>query len=475
MTRILSDHTSFFDLFFRTIDPLIVILTGLFIFYFVPSLQFYTLLKELTLYSIGLMVLIFPVCRCHGARLIYNIFLELLVVTLAWLVILIFSNIIIMLLAKENLRAQLWPYGLFQTRAFWIWGCSCWSAMLITRLIAGISLRYFWYIDRDSRTAVILGGGEIGRKLLQKLGKSRWLVSEVKGFFDDDTQKIGQTSGGIRVLGNLDCVVDYVKKNNIGKVFIALPMRYETRIQEIIRELNDTTADVFLVVDIFNFHILRLSLMEIGGLPLVNLHSLPLSLYRNRLLKWMEDKILASIILILISPLMILIAIIIKLTSSGPVLFKQRRYGINGEPFVLYKFRTMTVCEDGARVVQAKKNDPRVTFFGSFLRKTSLDELPQFINVLQGRMSIVGPRPHAVAHNEMYRKLIQSYMLRHKVKPGITGWAQVNGLRGEIDTMEKLQKRVEYDLYYISNWSLWFDLRIILLSIVKGFVSENAY
>ena len=172
---------------------------------------------------------------------------------------------------------------------------------------------------------------------------------------------------------------------------------------------------------------------------------------------------------------MILIAIIIKLTSPGPVLFKQQRYGINGEPFVIYKFRTMTVCEDGARVVQAKKNDPRVTVFGAFLRKTSLDELPQFINVLQGRMSIVGPRPHAVAHNEMYRKLIQSYMLRHKVKPGITGWAQVNGLRGEIDTMEKLQKRVEYDLYYISNWSLWFDLRIILLSIVKGFVSENAY
>ncbi|RME08664.1 MAG: exopolysaccharide biosynthesis polyprenyl glycosylphosphotransferase, partial [Bacteroidetes bacterium] len=168
-------------------------------------------------------------------------------------------------------------------------------------------------------------------------------------------------------------------------------------------------------------------------------------------------------------------ALAVKLSSKGPVLFKQRRYGLDGQIVEVWKFRSMTVTEDGDNIRQARKNDPRVTPVGSFLRRTSLDELPQFINVLQGRMSIVGPRPHAVAHNEQYRKLIKGYMWRHKVKPGITGWAQVNGWRGETDTLEKMKKRVEYDLDYIRRWSLWLDLKIILLTVFKGFVGKNAY
>ncbi|MCW8886176.1 MAG: exopolysaccharide biosynthesis polyprenyl glycosylphosphotransferase, partial [Motiliproteus sp.] len=177
----------------------------------------------------------------------------------------------------------------------------------------------------------------------------------------------------------------------------------------------------------------------------------------------------------LISPLLLVIYLAIRSTSKGPAIFKQRRYGISGEEIKVYKFRSMTVQDDGVEVKQASKGDFRITPIGAFLRRTSLDELPQFFNVLQGRMSIVGPRPHAVAHNEQYRTLIGGYMKRHLVKPGITGWAQVNGWRGETDTLNKMEKRVEYDLYYIENWSLWFDLKIILLTVFKGFVHKNAY
>jgi putative colanic acid biosynthesis UDP-glucose lipid carrier transferase len=196
----------------------------------------------------------------------------------------------------------------------------------------------------------------------------------------------------------------------------------------------------------------------------------------NRYIKAFEDRVLAFFILILISPLLAVIAIGVKLTSPGPVLFKQLRHGWDGKPIKVYKFRTMVLhAEENGRVTQARKNDDRITPFGAFLRRTSLDELPQFFNVLQGRMSIVGPRPHAIAHNDEYKDQIDEYMLRHKVKPGITGWAQVNGWRGETDTLEKMQKRIEYDLYYIDHWSLWFDIKIIVLTLFKGFVGNNAY
>jgi len=181
------------------------------------------------------------------------------------------------------------------------------------------------------------------------------------------------------------------------------------------------------------------------------------------------------VILLLLWPVMLVIALGVKYSSPGPVLFKQRRYGLNGRRIKVYKFRTMSVCEDEENVPQAQKCDPRVTRFGAFLRRTSLDELPQFYNVLQGRMSVVGPRPHAVAHNEQYRKLIRGYMWRHKVKPGITGWAQINGWRGETDTPEKMQKRVEFDLDYIRNWSLWLDIKIVWLTLFRGFSDPNAY
>ncbi len=195
----------------------------------------------------------------------------------------------------------------------------------------------------------------------------------------------------------------------------------------------------------------------------------------NGLVKTASDFLLGGVILALVAPLLALIAIGVKLSSPGPVLFKQRRYGVDGRKIIVYKFRTMTVAEDGDVVRQATRNDSRITRFGAFLRKSSLYELPQFINVMRGRMSVVGPRPHAVAHNEMYRKLIRGYMIRHKVKPGITGLAQVNGMRGETDTVEKMQKRVEYDLAYLRNWSVLLDLQIILNTLAVVVKGSNAY
>jgi putative colanic acid biosynthesis UDP-glucose lipid carrier transferase len=239
-------------------------------------------------------------------------------------------------------------------------------------------------------------------------------------------------------------------------------------------ELRHANVQVRLVPNIYGFQLLHHSITEVAGFPVINLMDSPLSGI-NAVVKALEDKILATLILLLASPIMILIAIGVKLSSPGPVLFKQKRGGLEKDEIRIWKFRSMKVhAEPEGTITQAKPNDPRITPFGAFLRRTSLDELPQFFNVLRGEMSIVGPRPHALEHNEFYKKRIDPYLLRQRVKPGITGWAQINGLRGETGDLEKMEMRVKYDLYYINNWSLWFDLRIIFLSIFQIFRSQNA-
>ncbi len=242
----------------------------------------------------------------------------------------------------------------------------------------------------------------------------------------------------------------------------------------LIHELADTTASVYVVPDLYVNNLVHSRWFSMDGIPIASVFESPFYGV-DGWLKRMEDIVIGSMILLLIGPIMLLISIAVKLSSPGPVIFKQRRYGLSGEVIEVWKFRSMSVQEDGVDVPQAQREDPRVTPLGRFLRKSSLDELPQFINVIQGRMSIVGPRPHAVAHNEKYRKLIFGYMLRHKVKPGITGLAQVNGWRGETNTLDKMQKRVEYDLEYIQHWSLWLDIKIIILTAFRGFTGSSAY
>ena len=329
------------------------------------------------------------------------------------------------------------------------------SPVVLPRIMSAEGLR---------RRAVIAGAGDLGRQLADRLRSSPIQGVEVAGFFDDHAPE--EQPGEVRdsLLGPIDRLADYAKANRVDLIYLALPLESQPRIARLLDELCDTTASVYLVPDIFLFDLIQARIDHVGGLPVLAVCETPFYGV-NGMVKRISDLVLATLILILIAPLLAVIALSVKLSSPGPAIFRQRRYGLHGQEVVVYKFRSMTVAEDGAVVKQATKNDSRVTPLGAFLRRTSLDELPQFINVLQGRMSIVGPRPHAIAHNEMYRKLIRSYMIRHKVRPGITGWAQVNGLRGETETVEKMRSRVAYDLDYLRNWSLGLDLKIILKTI----------
>jgi putative colanic acid biosynthesis UDP-glucose lipid carrier transferase len=285
---------------------------------------------------------------------------------------------------------------------------------------------------------------------------------------------------GLKVVGlihieELDRFMELPEINQPNEIWICLPMNDEPSIRQVLIKLRHSVANIRLVPDIFYLNLINHGISQSLGITTFDLSLSPVTGF-TRILKKMQDILLGSIILISISPIMVLIAFAIKFTSNGPVFFKQKRMGWNGLEINIYKFRTMYDHQDteGA-VTQAHKNDKRVTNLGYFLRKTSLDELPQFINVLQGRMSIVGPRPHALAHNRKYKELVPGYMLRHKVKPGITGWAQIHGYRGETEQLEKMQRRVEYDKFYIENMSLWLDIKIIFVTVFKGFLHKNAY
>jgi putative colanic acid biosynthesis UDP-glucose lipid carrier transferase len=324
------------------------------------------------------------------------------------------------------------------------------------------------------RRAVVVGAGLNGVKVARALRDSQDHGVDFVGYFDDRTDdRVHETAAAER-LGGLKDVADYIREHGIREVFITLPLGSQPRIVELLEQVQGTTASLFFVPDIFGISIIQGRLQDMNGVPVVGICETPFT-GTNELVKRISDVVLTLVILVLISPLLLAIAIGVKLSSKGPIVFKQRRNGLDGDEIVVYKFRSMTAQDNGPVVRQATKHDPRITKFGAFIRRTSLDELPQFINVLQGRMSIVGPRPHAVAHNEEYRRLIKAYMVRHKVKPGITGWAQVNGHRGETDTIEKMQARVEYDLEYLRNWSLGLDLQIIVRTIRLVFFDRNAY
>lgn len=324
------------------------------------------------------------------------------------------------------------------------------------------------------RTAVVVGAGSLGVKVAKALGESLDYGVDFLGYFDDRTDDRLHAEASADRLGGLKDVAAYCTENGVREVYITLPLGSQPRIVELLENVQGTTASLFFVPDVFGISIIQGRLQDMNGVPVVGICETPFT-GTNELVKRISDIVLATIILVLISPLLLAIAIGVKLSSPGPAIFRQRRNGLDGGEIIVYKFRSMMAQDNGPVVRQATKDDPRITKFGAFIRKTSLDELPQFINVLQGRMSIVGPRPHAVAHNEQYRQLIKAYMVRHKVKPGITGWAQVNGHRGETDTIEKMQARVEYDLEYLRNWSLGLDLQIIVRTIRLVIFDRHAY
>jgi putative colanic acid biosynthesis UDP-glucose lipid carrier transferase len=324
------------------------------------------------------------------------------------------------------------------------------------------------------RRVIIAGYNEASLELYRRLQSNPVLRLDVEGFFDDRGADRLDMSQGTRLIGRLSAIAEHVKQHQTDVIFIALPMRHVKRVLDLLDELRDTTASIYYVPDIFVFDLIQARSGELNGIPVVALCETPFQGYRG-VTKRLFDVCLSASALLIASPIFLLVALAVRLSSPGPVIFRQRRYGLDGQEIIVYKFRTMSVTEDGTEIRQASRLDSRVTRVGAILRRTSIDELPQLVNVLQGRMSLVGPRPHAVAHNEMYRKLIKGYMVRHKVLPGITGLAQVSGCRGETSSVEAMEARVKYDIDYLRHWSLTLDLKILLLTAVKIVWDDSAY
>ena len=366
------------------------------------------------------------------------------------------------------------PLQFYPRRVFLTWAVCTPMVLIVATLAMQEFMRRFLMNAFEARIAIIAGYNGSSLELARRLKKNPGMRLEVAGFFDDrSTDRLGMESDA-QLIGPLADLGAYVKQHRTDVIFIALPIRHVKRVMNLLDDLRDTTASIYYVPDIFVFDLIQARSGEIQGIPVVAMCETPFYGYRG-VTKRLTDIVLSVMILLLLLPLLAVVAVMVKVSSPGPVIFKQRRYGLDGREIAVYKFRTMTVTEDGAQIRQASKTDNRITRIGGILRRSSLDELPQLINVLQGRMSLVGPRPHAVAHNEEYRKLIKGYMVRHKVLPGITGLAQVNGCRGETSQLEEMEARVNYDLDYLRRWTPMLDIKIILLTVVKIFRDDKAY
>ncbi len=366
------------------------------------------------------------------------------------------------------------PLQAYPRRVFLTWAAATPVVLILATLAMQELMRRFLLNAFDSRKAVVAGYNSSSLELTRRLRINPGMRLEVAGFFDDRSSDRLGLEPDAKLIGGLSDLGSYVKENRTDVIFIALPIRHIKRVMNLLDDLRDTTASIYYVPDVFVFDLIQARSGEIHGIPVVAMCETPFYGYRG-VAKRVTDIVLSLMILLMLLPLLALVAVLVKLSSPGPIIFKQRRYGLDGREIAVYKFRTMTVTEDGPQIRQASKTDSRVTRIGGMLRRTSLDELPQLINVLQGRMSLVGPRPHAVAHNEEYRKLIKGYMVRHKVLPGITGLAQVNGCRGETSELKDMEARVNYDLDYLRHWTPMLDFKIILLTVIKIFRDDKAY
>lgn len=361
-----------------------------------------------------------------------------------------------------------------------VWFLIGWVLICTARSAATLGLREVRKRGWNHKRVLVVGNDSWKNTVVRRLNNAIDYGLDVVAVLSASQDEWGTDLDGVPVVGGPEVIPSVLAEEQIDEVWICAGSEADSQldgsVDKVLRLLRHNTVTQRIIPCVESAPWMQKPVVDILGLPVVNVSVSPMRNVVNRAIKAVEDRVVAALILLIASPVMLATALAIKLTSRGPVLFKQMRHGWDGQPIEIYKFRTMVVHdEESGQVTQARKGDPRVTPLGNFLRRTSLDELPQFINALQGRMSIVGPRPHAIEHNQFYMHKIDAYMQRHKVKPGITGWAQINGLRGETGTVEKMRKRVEYDFYYIDNWSVWFDLRIILLTVVRGFFHPNAY
>ena len=462
----LKEHSSSIVLGLRVIDGLCFLLAGLFSFWLKFShLNLTTPYKNLLILGVILGAICMSFCGAYRAWRGASLAAESRCVFNAAI-----STFILLLLCgflthSSELFSRIWVIS---------WFISVMCLLLSYRVVLRKTIGKLRAKGYNTRRIIIIGDSSLAQTVASTLAEKANTGFVIQGFVGDSTSS--PLPLDFPYLGSINEIDDIVMQYKADQVWIALPMDEANKMEKIQSALATSPVTIRLVPDIYGFQLLNHSITEVAGLPVINLSASHMFEGKNRLLKSIEDKVLSFIILIFISPILLTIAIAIKITSPGPILFKQYRTGDNGKKFKVYKFRSMVVHQEtNGSITQATKSDSRITPIGAFLRRTSLDELPQFLNVLQGRMSIVGPRPHALAHNEYYQDIVESYMRRHMVKPGITGWAQINGFRGETDTIEKMEKRVECDLYYIEHWSLWLDLKIILLTFWKGFVHKNAF
>lgn len=362
----------------------------------------------------------------------------------------------------------------YDPRVLGAWFAATPLALVGTHLIVHGVVRALSFTAEARKRVVVVGASPLGMRIAETVAADPLMRVEMLGYFDDrNTRRLPESAGKL-LRGCVAEVPAFVRQNRVNLVFVTLPMVAQARVLSLLDELRDSTASVYFVPDVFTLGLIQSRYDEIDGIPLIAVSETPYSGV-DALLKRTFDIVVTLGVLALVWPVLVFAAVGVKLSSPGPVIFKQRRYGMDGRDIAVYKFRSMTVTEDGSVVRQATKGDERVTAFGAFIRKTSIDELPQLFNVLAGNMSLVGPRPHAVAHNEQYRKVIKGYMLRHKVLPGITGWAQVNGLRGETETLDHMRARIEHDLHYLRNWSLSLDLWILVKTVFVVLRDRKAY
>ena len=455
---------------FRLIDVLVVILSGIAVYIVqIDSLPPARYLLFLLVFAF-LNMNAFSWFSVYGAWRGHWFYKEFTQLTFAFIFVVLVTGTITFLTKTGEDFSRLWAGWTFVL---------AYVSLVGYRILVRTILHYFRSSGINQKSVLIVGAGPLGKRACKAMLTEEWAGLKPLAFYDDDNSLLGQDYKGIKVDGDIDNLVPYVEQRRIegqpiDQVWIALPLSSYTRIEELQLALQDTATSVYFVPDLFGFNLASYRVDEIVGLPVMNMSANSVR-GGSAVIKRTEDLILSCILLVTLSPLFLVIAILIKKESPGPVFFKQRRYGQDGKEILVWKFRSMTVTDDGDVVVQAQRNDSRVTKVGGWLRKLSFDELPQLINVIQGTMSLVGPRPHAVAHNELYRTKVQGYMVRHQIRPGITGWAQVNGCRGETVNLSDMEERIRYDLEYIRNWSVLLDIRILFRTVSTVLNYKDTY
>jgi putative colanic acid biosynthesis UDP-glucose lipid carrier transferase len=419
----------------------------------------------LVAFSMAMTVLLFPTLGIYQSWRGRNSLEMVTLVTIGWVAVFVLGLALVFTTHQAHTLSRLWSGTWFVTSL----------ALLVISRITGYQLsKQLWRHGIDVQPVAIVGANPLSHTLIDRLRKNAQSGFYPECVFDEDP--LASTyAGGLPVLASLDALTNAVRTRGIKEVWLVLPLREEARVHTVLNAFRHDFVNVRFIPNVRDIALFNHSVSEIAGLSSINLLASP-SADPRFLAKQIFDRAFAALALLGVSPLMLVIAMLVKLSSPGPVFFRQWRKGANGNEFQIYKFRTMVVhAENAGQLTQAKRHDSRVTPIGALLRKTSLDELPQFINVLRGEMSVVGPRPHALQHDELYKDLVHGYMFRYRIKPGITGWAQINGYRGETDKIEKMQGRIAFDLYYIENWTFGLDLKIVLKTFVHGFGGAHAY